>query len=147
MSTTLLAAGDLSGAIGAVPATGIALILVVVLVLGVVGKGKKKLASGPAQVWGIVAELAFLRSGAPFHDLGVAVQAVPEALAGNAALGSPGMTTICLLFVVLSSFARLVPATGALLGLLTGAAFAAADGSIWQLVVSLFSLPLSLVGA
>lgn len=148
MHTTIqLTAGDLTGAIGAVPATGIALILIVVLVLGVVGKGKKKLASGPAQAWGIIAELAFLRSGAPFHDIGVAVQSIPQALAGNPALGTPGMTAVCLLFIVLSLFARLVPVTGALLGLMMGASFAAAEGSIWQLLVSLFSLPLSLVGA
>ncbi|HEX5566086.1 MAG TPA: hypothetical protein VFY14_03970 [Streptomyces sp.] len=142
-----LAAGDLTGAIGTIPAAGIALILIVVLILGVIGKGKKKLASGPAQAWGIVAELAFLRSPAPFRDIGEAVQSIPTALASNEGIGSPGMAAVCGLFIVLSLFARLVPVTGALLGLLMGAAFAAADGSIWQLLVSLFSLPLSLVGA
>jgi hypothetical protein len=144
---THLAAGDLTTAVGGVSATGIALVLVVVLVYGVIGKGKRKLASGPAQMIGIFAELAFLRSQGLWQDIGAAVQTIPAGLADNAQLGSPGMAVVCLLLIVFALFARIVPATGAVLGLLMGAAFDAADGSIWQAIVALFSIPFGLLGA
>lgn len=147
MTTTHLAAGDLTTAVGAMSAAGIALVLVAVLTYGVIGKGKRRLATGPAQIVGIFAELAFLRAGTFWSDVGTAIQAVPTGLAGNQALGAPGITTVCLLLIVLSAFARLVPASAAVLGLLMGGAFAAADGSIWQAVVAVFSVPFSLLGA
>jgi hypothetical protein len=147
VSTVHLAAGDLTTAVGGVSATGIALVLVAVLVYGVIGKGKRKLAAGPAQAVGIFAELAFLRSEGLWLNIGAAVQTIPAGLADNAQLGAPGMAVVCLLLIVLSLFARIVPATGAVLGLLMGAAFAAADGSIWQAIVAIFSVPFGLLGA
>lgn len=142
-----LAAGDLSTAVGPLSATALALVTSVVLVLGVVGKGKKKLASGPAQLVGLFAELAFLRAGSFWHDVGGAFQSIPQGLANSTELGAPGMGAICLLFIVLSLFARIVPVTGALLGLMLGGAFQAADGSIWHALVSILTIPFGLLGA
>lgn len=142
-----VAAGDLSTAVGPISATGLALLTGTMLVLGVVGKGKKKLASGPAQLVGIFAELAFLRSGTPFNDIGAAFQSIPQGLADSPQLGAPGMAAVCLLLIVLSLFARIVPVSGALLGLMLGGAFDAADGSIWQALVSILTIPFGLLGA
>jgi hypothetical protein len=139
--------GDLTGAVGALSATGIALVLMITLVYGVIGKGKRKLATGPAQVVGIFAELAFLRAGSFWQDIGSAFQSIPVGIAGNQELGAPGVATVCLVLVVLSAFARIVPASAAFLGLLMGGAFEAADGSIWQAIVSIFSVPFGLLGA
>lgn len=142
-----LAAGDLTTAVGHVSATGIAIVLVLVLVLGVIGKGRRRLACGPAQVVGIFAELAFLRAEDPWRGLGSAVQSVPAGLADNPQLGAPGMAVVCVILVVLSLFARLVPASAAILGLFMGAAFDAADGAIWQVIVAIFTIPFGLLGA
>ncbi|MFE9764753.1 hypothetical protein ACPYPG_07015 [Streptomyces sp. FR-108] len=142
-----LAAGDLSQAVGPISATGLALLTGTMLVLGVVGKGKKKLASGPAQLVGMLTELAFLRSGAPFHDIGTAFQSIPQGIAETPGLGAPGLGAVCLLLIVLSLFARIVPVSGALLGLMLGGAFDAADGSIWHAIVSILTIPFGLLGA
>jgi len=142
-----LAAGDLSNAVGPISATALALLTGTMLVLGVVGKGKRKLASGPAQLVGVIAELAFLRSGTPFHDIGTAFQSIPQGIAGSPQLGTPGLAAVCLLLIVLSLFARIVPVSGALLGLMFGGAADAADGSIWHALVSFLTLPFGLLGA
>lgn len=140
--TITTAAGELTTAVGPVSATGLALLTGTMLVLGVAGKGKKRLASGPAQLVGVVTELAFLRSGAPFADIGVAFQSIAQGIASNPDLGAPGMGAVCLLFIILSLFARIVPVTGALLGLVLGGAMEAANGSIWNALVGLLSIPL-----
>lgn len=142
----ILAAGT-ETALGHVSASGAALALGVMLVLGVKGQGKKKLALGPAQAVGFLAELAFLRAGSFWRDIGEAVQSVPQSIASNPELGGIGIGAVCLLLVILSMFARLVPATAAVLGMLTAAAFEMADGSIWRAVVSIAGVALSLVGA
>ncbi|ONK13290.1 hypothetical protein [Streptomyces sp. MP131-18] len=145
--TPLAAEGDLTEAVGAISASGIALILVITLIYGVIGKGRRRLASGPAQAIGIFAELAFLRANSFWRDIGEAIQSIPTGISTNAELGNPGMATVCAVLIVLSLFARLVPASGALIGLLMGAAFEASDGSIWQAIVSIFSVPFGLLGA
>ncbi|MFE5595077.1 hypothetical protein [Streptomyces sp. NPDC056549] len=145
MSTTLAASP--TTALGHISASGVALVLLTTLLLGVKGLGKKKLALGPAQGIGFLAELAFLRAGSFWRDLGEAVQTIPSAIAENPELGGIGMTAVCLLMLALNAFAKLVPATAALWGMLTAAAFSAAEGSVWQAIVSFAGVVLSLVGA
>jgi hypothetical protein len=147
-STTLLAAeGDLTSAVGFLPASGVALILAATLVYGVIGRGRQRLASGPAQIVGAVAELAFLRADAPFNSFGQAIQSISTSLAGAEGLGAPGMPTICLLLLVLAALARLVPVIGALLGLVFGGAVESAEGTLWVAVADFLAVPLTLVGA
>lgn len=146
MQDVTLAAGSLSGAVGPIPAAGISLVLIVVMVYGVIGKGKKKLASGPAQIVGIFGELAFLRSTGFTRSIGDAFHSVVVGLAENPDLGNIGMTGVAMLFIALSLFARIVPASGVFLGMLMGAAFEAAHGSIWEALVAIFSIPFSMMG-
>ncbi|MCX4792593.1 hypothetical protein OG369_43235 [Streptomyces sp. NBC_01221] len=68
-------------------------------------------------------------------------------MAANPDLGAIGMTAVVLILLVLSAFAPIVPFTGALWGMLTAAAMAAAQGSIWRAIISVASAALSLVGA
>ncbi|MFD3961546.1 MULTISPECIES: hypothetical protein [Streptomyces] len=145
--TTLLAAGAGTSALGPMSATTISVILIVTLIYGIKGKGRKKLALGPAQAVGFFAELAFLRAGSWPHDLGTAVQDIPRQVAENPDLGGIGMTGVVIILLVLSAFAPLVPFTGALWGMLTAAAMAAAQGSIWRAVIAVATAGLSLVGA
>ncbi|MDH6131938.1 hypothetical protein P3T37_001312 [Kitasatospora sp. MAA4] len=147
MSAIELAAATPAAAIGGVSAAGVAAVLLLVMVLGVIGKGKKKLASGPAQIVGFIAETAFLKAPAFWHDIGAAFQSITDTMATNPALGGIGIGAVCLIVVVLSLFARLVPATAVFLGMLAGAAFAADPGSLPQGVVSILSIPLALLGA
>lgn len=147
MSNTLTTAAGLSSAIGPITATGLSLITLVMLILGVVGKGKKKLASGPAQIVGFFTEMELLRAGSPFHDIGSAFQAICQGIATSEPLHSPGMPAVCLLLLILAAFARIVPASGAFLGMLLAAACEAAPGSIWQALYSIASILPSLLGA
>lgn len=142
-----IAAPGMASAIGTVPASGIALVLLVVLIYGVIGKGKKKLASGPAQVVGILAEIAFLRSPGTFGDFGEAIQAVPQSIATAPALGAIGMTATLCVFVGLALFARIVPATGAVLGLMIGAALQMAPGSLCRGLLAVASLPIDFLAS
>lgn len=59
-------------------ATAVSVILMVTLIHGAWGKGKKKLAREPAQAIGFFAELAFLRAGSWPRDLGTAVSRLPQ---------------------------------------------------------------------
>ncbi|WP_331729408.1 hypothetical protein OG592_43855 (plasmid) [Streptomyces avidinii] len=145
--TSLLAAGAGSSALGPMSATTVSVILIVTIIYGVKGKGKKKLALGPAQAMGFFAELAFLRASGWPHDLGTALQDIPRQVAANPDLGSIGMTGVVIILLVLSAFAPLVPFTGVLWGVLTAAAMAAAQGSVWRAVISVATAALSLVGA
>lgn len=145
MPTNHVAAGELTSAIGVLPATGVALILAVIAVLGVVGKGKKKLNSGPAQLVGLLAELTFLRCPSPFGDIGDAFQSVSLGIADAEQLGAPGITTVCLLWLALAAFARVVPGAGVVLGMLLGGAMETADGSIWKAAEALISLPVDML--
>ncbi|MFF9785770.1 hypothetical protein [Streptomyces nigrescens] len=146
MHTTTIAAPSLTAAVGPVSATALALILGLVLVLGVVGKGKKKLASGPAQLVGFFAEIAFLRSSDLPRDFGESFQAITDGLAGvpNLTIGATG---VVLLLFVLSLFARIVPVSGAILGLLLAAAMDSAPGSLFKGTISIFEIPFGLMGA
>ncbi|MFD7954356.1 hypothetical protein ACFV4X_12760 [Streptomyces ardesiacus] len=146
MQDVTIAAGSLSGAVGGISAGGVSLVLIIVMVYGVIGKGKKKLASGPAQIVGIFGELAFLRSTGFTRNIGDAFHSVVAGLAENPALGNIGMTGVALVLIALSLFARIVPASGVFLGMLMGAAFQAADGSIWQAIVQIFSIPFQMMG-
>lgn len=147
MQSTVLAASTLTGAVGPVSATAVGVAMLVVMVFGIIGKGKKKLNSGPAQIVGVFGELAFLRSDVFTRDIGEAMQSITASLATNADLGSIGMTGVCLSIVALMFFARIVPASGLFLGMLLGGAMEAAPGSIWNAVVGVISLPLSVLGA
>ncbi|MGW1290924.1 hypothetical protein ACWD4N_47120 [Streptomyces sp. NPDC002586] len=143
---TVLAEGNLSGAIGPVPANGIALVLIVVMGFGLAGKGKKKLASGPAQMVGFIGELAFLRSTGWTREIGESIRGISLDLASNPDLGAIGITSVCLIFLALAAFARIVPVTGAFLGMCTAGAFASADGALFKAFVTVAYLPLKLVG-
>lgn len=147
MSEMIILAAGTETALGHVSAAGAAMALAVMLVLGVKGQGKKKLALGPAQLVGFLAELAFLRAGSFWRDIGEAVQTIPQSIATNPELGGIGIGAVCLLMVILALFARLVPASAAVLGMLMAAAFEMADGSIWKAVVSIAGVILSFVGA
>lgn len=149
MHTTPLAAGELTGATGTVTGAAVSLVLVLVLVYGVIGKGKRKLASGPAQFVGLFCEIALLRTpqGTIWSDIGGAFKSIASGLAHNDALGAIGFTGLALVLIVLSLFARIVPASGTFLGLLLGASLISADGSIAQAVVQFVSIPLDMVSS
>ncbi|MGW6145528.1 hypothetical protein [Streptomyces sp. NPDC055140] len=120
--------------------------MIIVMVYGVIGRGRKRLASGPAQIVGIFGELAFLRSTGFTRNIGDAIHSVVVGLAENPALGAIKMTGVALVLIALSLFARIVPVSGVFLGMLMGAAFEAADGTIWQAIVQIFSIPFQLMG-
>ncbi|MFJ3097965.1 hypothetical protein [Streptomyces hydrogenans] len=146
MHTIELAASSLTGAVGPISSTGVAVTLLVVMAFGIIGKGKKKLNSGPAQIVGIFGELAFLKSDGFTRDIGEAVQSITSGISTNPDLGTIGMTGVCIVIVVLMFFARIVPASGLFLGMLLGGAMDAAPGTIWNALVGIFSIPLSLLG-
>ncbi|MEU7075720.1 hypothetical protein AB0B30_37200 [Streptomyces narbonensis] len=145
--TSLLAAGAGTSALGPMSATAVSVILIVLIIYGIWGKGKKKLARGPAQAVGFFAELAFLRADNWPHDLGTAIQDVPRQIAANPDLGAIGMTAVVVILLVLSAFAPIVPFTGVLWGMFTAAAMTAAQGSVWRAIISVATAGLSLVGA
>lgn len=145
MSAISLAAGGLANAVGPLSATAISVIVGTVLIMTVIGKGKKRLAAGTAQLIGVFGELAFLRADGPFHDIGQAFTSVDEALATEPSIGSIGMTGVVLLFLVLAALAKFAPPMAVIMGLLLGAAMDSAQGSIWHFVVTVFMLPLGLL--
>ena len=134
-------------ALGDVSAAGVALLLTVTLILGVIGRGRKKLAKGPAQFVGFLAEIAFLRAPGTWNEIGTSVQSLPDNLATNPNLGHIGIGAVCLLCIIVSALAWLQPGSAAILGMLTGAAFAASTGSLEHVAVSFASALLSCVGA
>ncbi|MFE0774174.1 hypothetical protein [Streptomyces sp. NPDC058861] len=146
MHSTVLAATNLTGAVGTVPATAVGIGLLLVMVFGVIGQGKKKLNTGPAQLVGAFGEITFLKSDGFTRDIGDAIQAVTSGIAANPDLGNIGMVGVCIVLLALMFFARIVPASGILLGMLLAGAMAAAPGSIWKAIVGILSMPLSLLG-
>ncbi|MFI0742507.1 hypothetical protein ACH4PU_31185 [Streptomyces sp. NPDC021100] len=140
-----LAAGGLANAVGPLSATAISVIVGTVLIMTVIGKGKKKLAAGTAQMIGVFGELAFLRADGPFHDIGQAAASVDQSLAAEPSIGSIGMTGVTLLLLVLAALAKFAPPMSVIIGLLLGAAMDSAQGSIWHFVVTVLTLPLGLV--
>ncbi|MFE4312605.1 hypothetical protein ACFRR6_41860 [Streptomyces sp. NPDC056891] len=147
MQSTVLAAPALTGAIGPVPSTAVAVSMLVVMVFGIIGKGKKKLNSGPAQIVGLFGEIVFLRSDGPTLAIGEAVQSITAGIAANPDLGNIGMVGVCLVILALMFFMRIVPASGLFLGMLLGGAMMAAPGSIWKAIIGIISIPLSLLAA
>ncbi|MFJ5635069.1 hypothetical protein ACIQF5_20830 [Streptomyces goshikiensis] len=146
MHSTVLAATNLTGAVGPVPATAVGIGLLIVMVFGVIGKGKKRLNTGPAQLVGAFGEITFLKSNGFPRNIGDAVQSVTSGIATNPDLGNIGMVGVCIVLLALMFFARIVPASGVFLGMLLAGAMAAAPGSLWKVIVGFISLPLSLLG-
>ena len=146
MQSTVLAASTLTGAVGPVKATGVAVAMLIVMVFGIIGQGKKKLNAGPAQIVGFFGEIVFLKSNGYTRDIGDSVQSVTAGIASNPDLGTIGMTGVCLSIVALMFFMRVVPASGVFLGMLLAGAMAAAPGSIWKAIIGIASIPLSLLG-
>lgn len=148
MTTTMLAAagGGLDRLTGSLPATGAALAVVVTILVSCVrlkmGKnvpnGKIQVGSVGAMILGIWAQDIFMRTpdGTMFHDIGLAIKDIPVALASNSDLGNPGMTSVCICFLVLAAGISFVPVAGSIFGMIFGAAMLAAAGSIWKITMT-----------
>ncbi|MCZ1012093.1 hypothetical protein [Streptomyces lydicus] len=154
-TTALAAAGGLERLTGALPATGAALAVVVTLLVSCVrlklGKnvpnGKIQFGSVGAQYLGIVAQDVFMRTpgGTMFHDVGLAIKDMPVALASNPDIGNPGMTSICISFLILAIGISFVPVVGSIFGMIFGAAMLAATGSFWSILMTLIMFVPNLV--
>lgn len=146
MHTHTIAAGTLGGFLG-LTATGLAALSALMLVLGIKGKGKKKLASGPAQLVSFYTEMFSLRADGPMHDFGSAMQQITQALADNATL-SLGPNGVMWFMFILALFAPIVPATAGITGLLLAAAAAQTpDGSLGQAFNNVMAIVPNLLGS
>ncbi|MFJ5952245.1 hypothetical protein [Streptomyces noursei] len=148
MNTSVLAAGGgLDRLTGTLPAAGAAVVVIVTFIVSCVrlkmGKnvpsGKIQAESVGAQLLGICAQDIFMRTpdGTMFHDIGVAMKDIPVALSQNSDLGNPGMTAICICFLILAIGISFVPLVGSIFGMIFGAAMLAASGSIWNVFMTL----------
>lgn len=147
-----LAAPSTGGAVfGAVGAGGISLVLAVVLLFGVKGKGKLKLKENPATVFAFLAGTAFHAAGEIWlHPERLVTQGLTGVGVGTGGgpFGDVGIGAVCLLLVAILLFAPLSPGMSAGLGLAAAVVFpAAGQGSIWRAPVELAMAVLAMVAA
>jgi hypothetical protein len=143
-------AGATAGALGALGAGGLSLLLTVFLVLGVKGKGKVKLKDNPAVICGFLATTAFASAGK--------IWANPERIAsqgltglgvgsGDGPFGNVGMGAIASLLLILILCWEMSPLRGAILGLIAGIIWpAAGTDTVWAIPAELGAAVLMMVG-
>ncbi|GAA0287011.1 hypothetical protein GCM10010302_26720 [Streptomyces polychromogenes] len=133
-------------ALGDVGGGGMAVIFATVLILGVKGKGKKRLASVPAVVVGIFAGVEFDRAGDPWNTISQSLHEVVVETSSSGDLGTMGPGFAALFLLALFFYLKLSPAVGAILGLLMSSAWAAAPESVWRVPLKLVGTLLGIVG-
>lgn len=122
--------GQLLGSLGA---GGLALALTVLLILGIKGKGKRKLSSTAAMVIAFVAGTMYAGAGGIWAW---PAQLISQGLLGvgvgrgDGPFGEVGMGAIATIIAVVIWFAGLRPARSAIVGIIAATVWAAAGG-IW----------------
>ena len=144
-----VAAAD-GAAFGALGAGGLALALTVLLVFGVMGKGKVKLKDNPATICGFLATTAFASAGK--------IWANPEKIAsqgltglgvgtGTGPFGNVGIGAVALILLILILCWQMTPKRGACLGMIAGIVWpAAGTGTVWAMPAELGAAVLMMVG-
>ncbi|MEV6105723.1 hypothetical protein AB0M28_13550 [Streptomyces sp. NPDC051940] len=136
-------------AFGAVGAGGLALVLTVVLILGVRGRGKQRLRDNGALAVAFLAGTAYRAAGEFWVN---AEQVTTQGLTGlgvggRGPFGELGIGAVCCLLVALVLLAPLTPGRAALLGLVAALVFPTAGvGTIWHVPVSLAAAVLLMIG-
>ncbi|MCJ0868069.1 hypothetical protein [Streptomyces sp. AP-93] len=133
-------------ALGSVGAGGMAAIFLTVLILGIKGKGKKRLAAVPAVVVGIFAGVEFDRAGDPWNTISQSLRDMVTEVSSTGELGAMGPGFAALFLLALFFYLKLSPAIGAILGLLMASAWAAAPDSLWRVPLKLVGTILGIVG-
>jgi hypothetical protein len=130
-SSADLSDGHIFGALGA---GGIALVLTVILVLGVRGKGKHKLNHEQAGVIGFLAGTMYLAAGQIWRFAGSMTQAFTSIASGpNGPLGDVGLGAVAMSLFAWWWLGARKPGRAALQGIASGSLFAAAGGG-WGIV-------------
>lgn len=149
-STVTLAAPD--GALfGTLGAGGIAVVLAVMLVLGVLGNGRLKLGATGATVIGFLSATGFSAAGKlwahPERFVGQGLTGLGVGQGADGPFGDVEIAAVALLLLVLMLFARITPLFGAVLGVLAGIIWpAVGDGTIWAVPAELSAAVVSMVG-
>lgn len=146
------AASSGGGAVfGVVGAGGLALALTVLMVLGVMGRGKLKLSTGQATVVAFLAGTAYVAAGKIWAN---PQRITEQGLTGlgvgsdHGPFGAVGVGAIALILLIVMLTAAPTPAFCATVGMIAAFVWpATGDGTIWSIPVQLSSATLLMVGA
>ncbi|MFF3092289.1 hypothetical protein [Streptomyces cyaneofuscatus] len=144
----LAAPNSAGGLLGAMGAGGLAICLTVLLIFGVMGKGKVKLNTFRAGLVALLAGSSYTAAGKIWSHAEAVVQQGWTGLGvggGDGAFGVVGIGAASTLLVILMLVAPLNPVRAAILCLIAAFTWpAAGDGSIWavpgQFIAALFTM-------
>ncbi|MFE2945237.1 hypothetical protein ACFXKG_40365 [Streptomyces sp. NPDC059255] len=144
MITIAATAGIQGGQIlGTLGASGAALAVTVILVLGVKGKKKLKFDQMQAAIVGLIAGTLYATAASIWSTPGNVTAGLAQAIQGGVG-GNVGMGAIAVCIVAIIYGANLKPRTSAFLGIAAASVFAAAGG-LWALVSTVLASGLNQV--
>ena len=146
-----LAASGSGTVFGVVGAGGIALVLTVLLVLGVRGKGKIRLSAGQASVVAFLAGTAYVAAGKIWANAQLITEQGLSGLgvgSSDGPFGAVGIGAAALLLLVIMLAAPLTPGRAAAVAMIASFVWpAAGDGTIWSVPTELAAATLMMVAA
>ncbi|WP_432124043.1 hypothetical protein [Streptomyces sp. C10-9-1] len=151
MTTTVTVAAPAGALLGALGTGGVALVLAVMLVLGVRGRGRLKLNDNPAAITAFLAATAFSAAGklwaSPEQFVGQGLSGLGVGQGPNGPFGNVGLAAVATLILIVFLFATMTPLFGAVLGFIAGVIWpAVGPGTIWAIPAELAAAVLTMVG-
>lgn len=146
----LAAPDSTSSVVGFMGSGGVALCLTVLLIFGVIGRGKHKLTTGKAGVVAFLAGCAYIAAGKIWAS---PQQVVEQGWTGlgvggsSGPFGEVGIGAACVLLLILMLVAPLNPVRAAALGLIAAFTWSAAgEGSVWAVPGQFFAALSMMIG-